>query len=115
MRLTIPGEPVSKGRPRVTSHGTYTPEKTKTAEEEVGWALKLAWKKEPSTSDFMVGMEFHVKGKRRWDLDNLMKLVLDAGNKIVWKDDSQVIELHGYLIRSSTNPRTEIVVKENHG
>lgn len=115
MRLTYPGDPVSKGRPRVTPHGTYTPEKTKTAEETLGWALKLAWKKQPSTSDFMVGMEFHTKGKRRRDLDNLMKLVLDAGNSIVWADDSQVVELHGYLYRESPNPRTEIIVKEQNG
>ena len=29
IKLTIPGEPVAKGRPRVTRYGTYTPEKTK--------------------------------------------------------------------------------------
>ena len=32
IKLTIPGEPVAKGRPRVTRYGTYTPEKTKNYE-----------------------------------------------------------------------------------
>ena len=40
--LTIPGEPVAKGRPRVTNRGiTYTPPKTKNYEtlvQELYWA-----------------------------------------------------------------------------
>jgi len=32
IRLTVPGEPVAKGRPRVTKWGAYTPEKTKNYE-----------------------------------------------------------------------------------
>jgi Holliday junction resolvase RusA-like endonuclease len=32
--------------------------------------------------------------KRRHDLDNSCKLVLDCLNKIIYEDDSQIIELH---------------------
>lgn len=30
------------------------------------------------------------------DIDNLIKTVLDAGNKHVWKDDNQIVEIHSF-------------------
>lgn len=38
--FTVHGKPQGKGRPRVTSHGTYTPEKTKQYEELVRWCWR---------------------------------------------------------------------------
>ena len=37
---------------------------------------------------------FSIKDKRRRDIDNMLKVLLDSMNKIVFEDDSQVIELH---------------------
>lgn len=42
MRITIPGAPRGKARPRVTRRGTYTPEETKRYEELV----RACWAKE---------------------------------------------------------------------
>ena len=44
------------------------------------------------------------------DLDNLIKLVKDSCNKIIWKDDSQVVLEMGTKFFSD-NPRTEISVE----
>lgn len=42
-----------------------------------------------------VHVDFYPPDRRRRDLDNLLKAVLDAGTKCgVWRDDSQVIEIH---------------------
>ena len=37
----IPGEPVAKGRPKLSRYGTYTPKKTKEYEEHI----KQEWRK----------------------------------------------------------------------
>jgi Holliday junction resolvase RusA-like endonuclease len=39
-------------------------------------------------------INFDLKDKRRVDLDNLSKAILDACNGIVWVDDKQIIDLH---------------------
>lgn len=43
------------------------------------------------------------------DLDNEVKLVCDACNKVVYYDDSQIVELEARKFYSD-NPRTEIVI-----
>lgn len=43
------------------------------------------------------------------DLDNLVKLVLDCGNKAVWDDDAQITALHVMKVYSET-PRTVVTV-----
>ena len=45
------------------------------------------------------------------DLDNLKKFVLDVLNEIVWRDDSQIVQLSGAK-EYSENPRTEIIIEE---
>ncbi len=54
--------------------------------------------------------------RRRRDLDNLLKLLLDAMNGILWSDDSQIDDLHivrcersqaGSVIVEARNPETQ--------
>ncbi len=45
------------------------------------------------------------------DIDNLVKFVMDAGNKIVWKDDSQIEGVFASkTYTNSKRPRTEIEI-----
>lgn len=108
--VIVRGSPVSKGRPRFGSGRTYTPQSTIDAEQAIQWAIK---QKYPGLlmneeSSYAVYLYFYTKTARRVDLDNLVKLVLDAMNKMVFKDDSQVTEITARLIRKDKNPRTEI-------
>jgi Holliday junction resolvase RusA-like endonuclease len=54
--------------------------------------------------------EFHLKGYRRADLDNLVKLVADGLNGVAWTDDRLVGELYAVAYDQSVNPRTIITV-----
>lgn len=93
VRFTIFGEPKSKQRPRVTARGTYTPKETVDAEARVreAWhALACA----PFQNQLLVEIDFYNGNKRRRDLDNMAKLVLDALNKVAFSDDYQVVELN---------------------
>lgn len=110
--MTIPGDPKSKGRPRFTRYGkAYTPKDTKTAELAIA---AQAGDLMPIPYDGPCGVEavFYCATKRRTDGDNLMKLVLDAMNGVVFTDDYLVEEVRYRLYRrvEDEEPRTEIYV-----
>ncbi len=101
-------EPVAKARPRITRAGhAYTPSATVQAEHRIQQQVSHEWR-----SPLLLGgpLAVHVvvhllkpksapKKKTIWpvtrpDADNYGKLVLDALNGILWRDDSQVVDLH---------------------
>lgn len=92
----VAGEPVSKARARVTSHGTFTPQKTRDAEAAVlrAWAKgKQSLLGNLATDTYELRCDFYLGNHRRRDLDNMTKLVLDALNGRAYIDDSQIVEL----------------------
>lgn len=113
LSFTIPGEPVPKGRPRVANGHAYTPERTRTATEAAQWAMKRAMKgKRPLTDDVALTLDFQGgKAMLRADIDNLAKLVMDAGNGILWEDDRQVKVLVACK-RFSTEKSTAVIVAD---
>ena len=108
----IPGEPVPKGRPRATRHGVvYTPKRTKEWEKAVFVAAKQS--RIPKMSgDLTVIVEFYRKSRRRTDLDNLIKGVMDALNRVAWDDDSQVVKIMATKFFVDENPHTAVVISE---
>jgi len=100
----LPFEPVAKGRPRLSKYGAYTPEKTRKAELNIKIFLQI--KKAP-LFESPVALELLFKMKRpksvskkkrpehtvKPDLSNLIKLVEDAANRILYNDDSQILEI----------------------
>lgn len=113
VQFMVPGEPVAKGRPRVGRNGAYTPSRTLVAEEHVGWCFRAArGQRAPQDSLIRVDVEFVVGTRRRVDIDNLAKTVLDALNGLAFGDDSQVVELHAVkrLAAPGEKPHTMIAV-----
>ncbi|MFB5068306.1 MAG: RusA family crossover junction endodeoxyribonuclease [Aerococcus sanguinicola] len=113
IELVIPGECVPKGRPRFTKAGhAYTPKKTRAYEAKLKLYFRRAVKEPmegPLSVTLVIGRPFlksFTKKKTaealnldlwpisRPDLDNYVKAVLDAGNGILFADDSQVCRLH---------------------
>lgn len=95
--FVVPGTPIPKARPRVYGKRTITDPRTVAYEALVRMhALKarqlakrsgIAW---PLNAEYRVSIRFFVPDKRRRDVDNLLKSVLDACNAVLWDDDSQV-------------------------
>jgi Holliday junction resolvase RusA-like endonuclease len=115
-RFSVPGEPMSKQRPRTTVKNgktrTYTPGKTRQAEEKI-LACYLQDERRLVPDDHTrlgVRIFFYKKNHIRRDVDNMAKLVLDALNKMAWHDDAQVDELILFRELDVANPRTEVVV-----
>lgn len=115
--ICIPGEPVGKGRPRVSTIGgharMFTPAKTKSYEETVkSEAVASMRGMEPLSGPVALRLELYLgvpasypKGRRAkclsgeiWptkkpDIDNVVKAICDAFNGVVWIDDVQVVSM----------------------
>lgn len=111
--LMVDGKPQAKGRPRFTGTGrAYTPERTRTAEEIMQGEMRQACPA-PLEGPLELGISFRFRRPQNWsrakreaiddglevwhtgrpDLDNLIKLVKDAGNGVLWRDDAQIVRL----------------------
>lgn len=135
IKLTIEGEPVGKGRPRVTLRGkfthTYTPEKTKNYER----LIQNAYLSSYTYEDMLEGpikaelkayfpipdsipkkkkpylLNNYEKHTKKPDIDNIVKSVFDALNDLAFTDDSHIVELSAKKLYSET-PRVELILKE---
>jgi Holliday junction resolvase RusA-like endonuclease len=113
--VTVSGQPVAKGRARMTRRGfAYTPAKTRKFESYARLAAQDAMDGRPPISvpvrvELLVELPVpaswsrrkaedaitgNVRPTSRPDVDNYVKAVLDAINTIVIIDDSQVVDLH---------------------
>lgn len=127
--FVVYGEPQGKARPRVTRHGTYTPEKTVNYEKSIknaflsaggrrtGSPVKVsitAYYKIPKSASKAktTSMESgDILPTKRPDLDNIAKCVCDALNKVAYKDDAQVCNLNVEK-RYSKEPCIIVSIKE---
>jgi len=112
VKFTVMGEPRSKQRPRVTQRGTFTPKETLEAEKRVRDGWRIAG--EPKFDyQVIVDLRFYNGNKRRRDIDNMAKLVLDALNKEAFDDDYQVVGVNMYkFFTDPEKARTEITIQE---
>ena len=128
--FTIPGEPVAKGRPRMTRSGhVYTPSKTRLYEAHVQAAWKAVREAEHSCNyplRVFIAAYFPIpksvsKKKRlamdgtphtkKCDADNLAKSVLDALNGLAFADDAQVYNLQVIKRYTAEEPRVEVTME----
>lgn len=107
--LFVEGQPIPKARPRVGKGHTHTPEKTRDYEARVGWAARAAGVL-PFTGDVRITLTFLRKGKRRADLDNMVKSCVDGMNGIAYEDDKQVVELHASVVYGIDKPGVHISI-----
>lgn len=112
--LDIFSEPKAKSRPRVMRNGiTFTPRETKEAQLQIGWLFRIKYPshKVDELSNFGIRMLFRCSERqgRPKDVDNLIKLVLDGLNKVLYADDKQVLELVARVVRTKEQkPLTRI-------
>jgi len=114
--FTVPGQPVAKGRARISTFGghvrSYTPEKTRRYENQVSaYAAEAMRNVPPMGGPVEVVVDAHMLVPKSWslktrlaaiagqikpttkpDLDNIVK-ALDGMNGIVVVDDSQIVKL----------------------
>lgn len=115
---TLAVEPVPKGRPRFGQGRVYTPEGTAVFENTVRWLLRAEVRKQGMLLPALTGRlgihaVFWVREERS-DGDNYIKAVMDAGNKILYKDDRQIKDIRSilYKITPGMTPHIDLAVWE---
>ncbi|MEC4591635.1 RusA family crossover junction endodeoxyribonuclease [Nitrospirillum amazonense] len=117
IRIHVDGVPVGKGRPRFARQGAhvraYTPKKTEDYEALVAVHARQAMAGRQILSDPVemivianmpippswprwkqaAALDQRISPTTKPDVDNLVKLACDAINGIVYRDDSQVVEI----------------------
>ena len=106
--LEVPWQTPPKHRHRTNEGRAYNPDAD--AEQATGTALMTQWKRPPMEGPFALTVVAYRKTRQKVDIDNLCKHVMDAGNGVLWKDDSQCAALLGFKLIDPTNPRTVIAV-----
>lgn len=110
VRLEVPDvEPYPWPRSRISRAGRlYLPKTYLAYRDLVAMHLRAAYRGPPEAGPIRVVLGFYRSTKRRADIDNLAKTVLDAGTSIVWDDDSQILDLRAQ-ISYRANPSVEIL------
>ena len=134
IKFTVYGEPVAQGRPRATTINghvrMYDPKKSRDYKNYIRLAASehkpekilegpLSMKVtiyRPSLKSFskkkaLLAESGQIRPITKPDVDNYIKGIKDALKSVIWKDDSQVVELHASKYYSQ-NPRIEIEIKE---
>ena len=92
MRIVLKGKPISNNQlyKRGRGNSFYMTSNAKALKENYQWQAKTQYRGKPLIGDLTVEITLFFPNKIRRDWDNYGKLVNDAFNGIVWKDDSQV-------------------------
>lgn len=131
LTFEVPGDPRGKGRPRVTKNGTYTDSETKAYEQKIITYYKKSFGsyKWPAEAFISVKVTAHyqipkratkaavaamqarkVFPTRKPDIDNVLKVVLDALNGVAYEDDAKVVCVEAEKVYSF-EPKLVIEVK----
>jgi Holliday junction resolvase RusA-like endonuclease len=130
IKFTIPGEPLALQRARHGKGNTYDTKANKAAKQKIRLigntamrgcskpyegAIKLtilfihAWPKSYSQKRKNQSNGFYKITKS--DIDNQIKLVMDALNGIAWKDDAQVSVIHAEKVHMDRDPCTMVTIE----
>lgn len=114
LSFMVGGPPVPWQRARLAKNGHhFTEAKTRDYEALLAVhamaAMRTAgWRLEEEPAAFAVAIVVHWADARPRDNDNASKCLLDACNKLVWRDDSQVKTLHVEQYVDRERPRMEV-------
>jgi Holliday junction resolvase RusA-like endonuclease len=116
LACTLDLTPKAKERARVVTDETgrsrgYTPTATAEYQKALGWLVKGHVRgRRNDTDDLGVIVVFHVRGRQRRDVDNLLKALLDGCNGVAWRDDAQVVTVHSHVVRGESQPRIDLCI-----
>lgn len=113
MEITLLGTPrttnkVYKSRVLGRFASVYMSQEGKDLKESYQWQAKSQWKLPVITGDVRLSVDLYFGTKRKCDIDNFNKLVLDSLTGIVYEDDSQIQELTLRKFYDKQNPRVVV-------
>ena len=120
--VEVPGRPVPWARAGSQGNRRYTPSRVRAAAESLQAEMKVQCRS-PLTGPLDLAITFCYRrpdswnkakreaidnGEEPWfsgrpDIDNLCKLVMEAGTGILWEDDAQVVSLEAVKVYGAEN------------
>lgn len=116
LAFEVPGPVVPWQRTASVNGRRITPARQRDYQERVRWMALRAREEQraPWPLDDATRYRVHVsvfRDGKRFDLDNAIKTVLDAGNGVLWRDDWQVWSASADRHIDRANPRTVVCVE----
>lgn len=106
---------ILKGNPQSTNHiyqhvgrRVYMTRDGSKLKTDYQYQLKQQYKSKIHTSKLEVEIHLYFGDKRKRDVDNYNKIVLDACSGILWEDDCQIESLFIRKHYDKNNPRIEL-------
>ena len=100
-----------------SEHWTARHRATQEAKAEIGWLAKAQWHNDEPMMIVRISYEFHVKDKRRRDLDNLIGAckayvdgLIDVG--VLFYDDARHLEIGGARLVEDDTDKTILRIQE---
>jgi len=84
----------------------YMTKEGKALKEQYQWEMKAQGKK--MKGKLHVSIYLYFGDKRKRDIDNYNKILLDSGNGILWEDDSQIAFMEISKDYDKNSPRIEL-------
>ena len=113
MRLELPYPPTANLYWRIfRGHAVKSKDARQYQETAKLMAKAQALGAQPFKGD--VRVEVHLRRPaKRGDLDNSLKVLLDALKGIAFEDDKQVVEIHAYRMDDKANPGVSVRIQES--
>lgn len=112
IKLILPWPPSSNRYWRYVSNHPVVSQEAREYRDRCGWMVREQLGAfEPLTGLIAVTMHFY-RPRKSGDLDNRIKISLDALRGIVYDDDKGIIEIHAYQHEDKLNPRIELEILE---
>ncbi len=115
MKITLPGEPKSTNHIyKMRSFGKfvsmYMSAEGKKIKSDYTILARSQFKQQPIADDLEITVTLYFGTKRKHDIDNYCKLLLDSLTGVLWVDDSQITKMTIEKLYSKENPRIELVI-----
>jgi crossover junction endodeoxyribonuclease RusA len=114
IQFIVPGRAVPAVR--MTQRSLHV---NKQAKRYLAYKDEVKWRAELATSqklkgDIQVEIQVYLRGKRRMDIDNIAKSLLDGCNSICYDDDSQVtyLQIQKHRVANIEEQRVELTLQQ---
>jgi crossover junction endodeoxyribonuclease RusA len=104
--FTLPLPPSANRYWRRAGKHLYISQEARAYKRDAAITARLASVK-PLDGNLAVSLRIY-RQRKAGDLDNKIKVCLDALNGIAYHDDNQIVEIHAYRYDDKANPRVEI-------
>lgn len=110
MKITLPYPPTGNLYWRIWHGRPVTSPDARRYKQGVKLRALTEGLRKPLGCPVVASLTFY-RPRKTGDLDNALKVILDALNGIAWEDDSQIVEIHARREDDKSRPRVEVHVE----